>query len=93
MSLPNLSRHRIATAIATTCAGLALASATGAVDLRDWGRKHDTTSERLVVPAQFENPTASGTSIPQKHGPDQVRLEEIRCLRRNQPGSNCRASL
>jgi hypothetical protein len=54
MSLPNRISHRIAAAVAAGCAGLVLASAAGAVDLRDWGRKFPT-SERFVVLSQFNN--------------------------------------
>ena len=54
MSLPKLSRHRIAAAVAMICAGLALASTADAVDVRDWGRKFPT-GERLVLLAQFNN--------------------------------------
>jgi hypothetical protein len=54
MSLPYRTRRRIVAAIATACAGLALANTAGAVDLRDWGRKF-ATSERFVVLAQFNN--------------------------------------
>jgi hypothetical protein len=54
MSLPHRTRHRFAAAVATACAGLALASAAEAVDLRDWGRKFPA-SERFVVLAQFNN--------------------------------------
>jgi hypothetical protein len=54
MSLPHRTRHRFAAAIATACAGLALASAAEAVDLRDWGRKFPA-SERFVVLSQFSN--------------------------------------
>src|SRR5687767_14338479 len=54
MSLPYLTRRRIAAAVATACAGLALANTAGAVDLRDWGRKFPA-SERFVVLAQFNN--------------------------------------
>jgi hypothetical protein len=54
MSLPHRTRHRFAAVVATACAGLALASAAEAVDLRDWGRKFPT-SERFVVLAQFNN--------------------------------------
>jgi hypothetical protein len=48
MSFPYQTRHRFAAAVATACAGLALASAADAVDLRDWGRKFPA-SERFVV--------------------------------------------
>jgi hypothetical protein len=54
MSLPYQTRHRIAAAVATACAGLALASTAEAIDLRDWGRKFPA-SERFVVLAQFGN--------------------------------------
>ena len=46
-------RYRFAAAVATACVGLALASAAVAVDLRDWGRKYNTASERFVVLASF----------------------------------------
>jgi Protein of unknown function (DUF1566) len=54
MSLPYRTSHRIAAAVATACAGLALASAAEAVDLRDWGRKFPV-NERFVVLSQFSN--------------------------------------
>ena len=54
MSCPYRTRRRMATAVATACAGLALASAAGAVDLRDWGRKY-SADQRFVVLAQFNN--------------------------------------
>ena len=47
----NLSRAAV---VALGVAGLALASAAGAVDLRDWGRKFPA-SERFVVLSQFDN--------------------------------------
>lgn len=47
--------NRIAAAIAAGCASLALASGAHAVDLRDWGRKYDSASERYVVLSQFDN--------------------------------------
>jgi hypothetical protein len=52
--MPYRIRHRIAAAVAAACAGLTLASAAEAVDLRDWGRKFPV-SERFVVLAQFSN--------------------------------------
>ena len=55
MSLPHRASHRIAAAVAVGCAGLALASTAGAVDLRDWGRKFNTAGERYVVLASFNN--------------------------------------
>ena len=74
----------IVAAVATACVGLALLD--------------PTTS----TSSNFDQ-TADGTSIPvrQVHGLlpevqagfDDARLEEIRCLRRKQPGSYCRASL
>jgi hypothetical protein len=57
MSLPYRTSPRFAAAIATACAGLALASAAEAIDLRDWGRKIPM-SERFVVLAQFGNQAA-----------------------------------
>lgn len=47
-------RNRVAAAIAAGCAGLALAGAASAVDLRDWGRKVPV-GERFIVLAQFSN--------------------------------------
>lgn len=47
-------RRRLAAAVAVGCAGLALASTAGAVDLRDWGRKF-SPDQRFVVLAQFNN--------------------------------------
>lgn len=49
-----IERNRIVAAMVAGCAGLALASAAVAVDLRDWGRKYPA-SERFVVLAQFDN--------------------------------------
>ena len=45
---------RCAAVFAACCAGLTLASAAAAVDLRDWGRKFPT-AERFVVLSQFGN--------------------------------------
>ena len=45
---------RFVAIVAAGCAGLALASAAGAVDLRDWGRKLPD-SDRFVVLSQFNN--------------------------------------
>ncbi|MGH8204651.1 MAG: DUF1566 domain-containing protein [Steroidobacteraceae bacterium] len=54
MSKPSVTRrHRVA-ALATGFIGLTLATAAGAVDLRDWGRKF-APSERFVVLSQFNN--------------------------------------
>lgn len=50
-----INQNRIAAAIAAGCAGLAVANAAAAVDLRDWGRKYNTAAERFVVLAQFNN--------------------------------------
>lgn len=54
MSMPNSVRRRVAAGLAAGCAGLALASAANAVDLRDWGRKFPA-SQRFVVLSQFNN--------------------------------------
>jgi hypothetical protein len=54
MSLPYRISHRIVAAVAAGCAGLAIASAAGAVDLRDWGRTFPA-SQRFVVLSQFNN--------------------------------------
>ena len=54
MSIQNRTSRRLATALAAGCAGLMIAGAAGAVDLRDWGRKFPA-SERFVVLAQFNN--------------------------------------
>jgi hypothetical protein len=47
--------NRIRTAAAFAWLGLALASNARAVDLRDWGRKYETTSERFLVLDSFYN--------------------------------------
>ena len=46
--------NRSSAAVALACAGFALASTAGAVDLRDWGKKYPA-SERFVVLAAFDN--------------------------------------
>jgi hypothetical protein len=47
--------NRIRAAAAFAWLGLALASNARAVDLRDWGRKYDTASERFLVLSSFNN--------------------------------------
>jgi hypothetical protein len=47
--------NRIRAAATLAWLGLALANHARAVDLRDWGRKFDSASERFVVLAQFNN--------------------------------------
>ena len=103
MTLTYRTRRRTAATLTIACAGLVLASATTAVDLRDGGRKYEAASKQLVVLAQGNDHTAGATSFSgsQVHWllpdrqlvTDQERLRELRCRRRNQPGSNCRASL
>jgi hypothetical protein len=55
MAKTNRFPRRIAAAVAAACVGLTLAGSASAVDLRDWGRKFNTASERFVVLAQFNN--------------------------------------
>jgi Protein of unknown function (DUF1566) len=47
--------NRIRAAAAFSWLGLALASNARAVDLRDWGRKYETASERFLVLDSFNN--------------------------------------
>jgi Protein of unknown function (DUF1566) len=47
--------NRIRAAAAFAWLGLALASNARAVDLRDWGRKYDTASERFLLLSSFNN--------------------------------------
>jgi hypothetical protein len=49
------STQRAVRAAALACAGLVAAGNASAVDLRDWGRKYDSASERFVVLSQFNN--------------------------------------
>ena len=49
------STRRICAAAVLTSTSLAFANTAGAVDLRDWGRKYNTASERFVVLASFGN--------------------------------------
>jgi Protein of unknown function (DUF1566) len=46
--------RRVRAAVALACAGFALATSAGAVDLRDWGRKLPA-GERFVVLSQFNS--------------------------------------
>ena len=46
---------RIRAAASLVWLGLALANHARAVDLRDWGRKYDSASERFVVLSEFNN--------------------------------------
>ena len=48
-------RNRLFTRCAAATVALALAGAAHAVDLRDWGRKYNTASERYAVLASFNS--------------------------------------
>jgi len=50
-----IDRNRIVAAIATACAGLALASAAEAVDLRSWDMKINDVTKRFIVLATFNS--------------------------------------
>ncbi|MGH8243043.1 MAG: DUF1566 domain-containing protein [Steroidobacteraceae bacterium] len=54
MYVASLIRSRVIFAFSMCCLALSLATAAGAVDLRDWGRKFPT-AERFVVLSQFGN--------------------------------------
>ena len=96
--------RRFAAIAMTACLGLALAEVAVTIDLRDPGRKDSTTlldpetstSSNLVqnVGGTFIQGHRAHRLLPdQQVGVDQWRLQELRCRRRNQPGSNCRPSL
>ena len=58
--------NRIRAAAALAWWGLALASNARAVDLRDWGRKYETASERFLVldsPTTFRGAGAGGANL------------------------------
>ena len=50
-----IKRNRLGAVVAILSTALCIAESASAVDLRDWGRKYNTASDRYVVLASFNN--------------------------------------